>query len=788
MSSPPSTVSSQLRLTGWCWLAALASSLAFSPLFETKTFLLSAVVLSAPPVLLGAVLRGFGVPWYAVLPGQLMVLATWMSWLQAPETLRWLMVPTQESATTLVGLVREGVLTSQALPPPVPDEPGIVFIAAAGITLCCLLVDLLGAGLVRVPLTGLPLLALYTVPAAIAPNGVPAWSFVVGAVAYVALLASQERERLTQWGRQISLIGPTRSETERRRLNASAVNASAQRIGFAAIAVAAAVPVLLPAFPGFLDRSGSGGGGGGVRVENPIVDLQRDLVERSTDTAMYVRTRGAVPEYFRLAALDEFDGERWTISDRSLDTAVRLERRLEPPPGLSSPVDRRQQRFFVDVSAGFESDWLPAPYAPRAIAGLQGDWRFDLAMLDIVAGDSDLTTAGLEYAVDATIAQPTAEQLAGATIGVPANIGSRYGDLPDSVPDEVVDITDEVTAAETTQFGKALALQEYFTGGQFEYSLTQVDSGHDGDAMLRFLQERVGYCEQFAATMAVMARLEGIPSRVSVGFLRASSNERLARNVYEFRYADMHAWPELYFVGIGWVRFEPTPPARPGAVAPEYTTANADGGPNDDPTATPTEQPSAGATPTVPGGPRLDPGQGAATGQVGSDGMGAWWVALVALAVAVLLAPALLRLLVRRTRWSRAVNEVEQAEVAWAELRDSVRDLRLPWPVRETPRGTVRALGRLLQDDEALTALGRLALAVERARFSRRPVDGGELRDDVTCVRTALRVRQPQGERLRAVLLPASLRAGWRERSLRRTEEFRNRSRGDDATALPAAP
>ena len=33
----------------------------------------------------------------------------------------------------------------------------------------------------------------------------------------------------------------------------------------------------------------------------------------------------------------------------------------------------------------------------------------------------------------------------------------------------------------------------------------------------------------------------------------------------------MHAWPELFFPGSGWVRFEPTPPGRASGV-PGYTT------------------------------------------------------------------------------------------------------------------------------------------------------------------------------------------------------------------------
>ena len=81
---------------------------------------------------------------------------------------------------------------------------------------------------------------------------------------------------------------------------------------------------------------------------------------------------------------------------------------------------------------------------------------------------------------------------------------------------------------------------------------------------------KTGYCQQFAFAMAGLARLLGIPSRIAVGYTAGS---RRANGTWKVTTADAHAWPELYFAGLGWIRFEPTPGGPTGqgtATVPNY--------------------------------------------------------------------------------------------------------------------------------------------------------------------------------------------------------------------------
>ncbi len=92
------------------------------------------------------------------------------------------------------------------------------------------------------------------------------------------------------------------------------------------------------------------------------------------------------------------------------------------------------------------------------------------------------------------------------------------------------------------------------------------------------LETRVGYCQHFAGAAALLLRLQGVPARVATGF---ATGQSMGGGRYRVTDADAHAWIEVYFAGIGWVPFNPTPPgaaARIGdGVDPLASTAGAGG-------------------------------------------------------------------------------------------------------------------------------------------------------------------------------------------------------------------
>jgi transglutaminase-like putative cysteine protease len=335
-------------------------------------------------------------------------------------------------------------------------------------------------------------------------------------------------------------------------------------------------------------------------------------------------------------------------------------------------------------------------------------------------------------------------------------------DVPDDLPEDLVRLTDRVIAGQDGAAAKAAAIQSFLRSSQFTYS-TQPLPGSGYRALENFLlRDRRGYCEQFAAGMAMMARVAGIPSRVSVGFLPGERDG----DTWRVSIRDMHAWPELYFSGYGWVRFEPTPASVTGS-APPWTTAT-----SDDASSAPSAEPSASASSAAPSA-----SSGASEAPVdptlaeGDSAAFPWAKTLLGtgiglLVLAVLAAPATIRVRRRTARLTGDQLADEQVEAAWAEIRDTVLDYGGSWP-SGSPHSIGTAVATRLDTEES-AALGQVATLVERSRYSRRF-------DDVAATATLPALTQEirrgiaaplgRGQRLLGLVLPRSVfRRGRRER------------------------
>ncbi|GII88697.1 transglutaminase [Sphaerisporangium siamense] len=736
-------------------------------------------------------------------------------------------VPTGESLVALAGLLGEGFADIQRYAAPVPANPGITLLTAGGVGVIALTVDLLAVRLRRAAPAGLPLLALFTVPAAVMtePLGWPA--FILGALGYVGLLAADGRERITTWGRAV-LVRRTRAAAATARPDSTPISLSGKRIGIAAIALAVGVPAFVPTLApnplfGFGVGSGNGAGGNTITIPDPIANLRGRLTQPGNATVLTYTNSDNTARYLRMYSLDTFDGRRWTMTQpKGRPENGVAEGPLPAPPGLDPEVPVKQVDTRLKVSDAVEGlSFLPLPY-PAATVRVDGDWRADESTL-MVFSTRD-TAGGQEYEVGQREPQPTSEALSDMVASPDPEVAARYLRLPDDLPLEIAITARGLVSDTDSPYEVAVKLQKWFTTtGGFTYSLRT--QGNGSDALVDFLRNKNGYCEQFAAAMAVMARVLGVPARVAIGYTGGTFSD----GAWQVRTHDLHAWPELYFQGAGWLRFEPTPSGGLGqatARIPDYSRPSVTTGGPDSTSAAPTAGPESEdpETSTAPRRAVRDPDanlpQGSVSTETGSSVPAVIGIGLVVLLLVMLL-PAAWRAATRYRRgrgWARAATGAPAAGVpaagaagpaaeggrlgravrgTWRELIDTLHDLGLGHELSETPRALARRLAERHElDADAAAAVARIASAEERLRYARTPGEIAPLAGDLRVVRGALRRAVPRGRRLRATLLPASTllrlrRAGGAMLDgFDRLENIRlwPRRRDQDPAAGPAAP
>ena len=284
-------------------------------------------------------------------------------------------------------------------------------------------------------------------------------------------------------------------------------------------------------------------GPGNRETISPLVDIRGRLVDRSNVEAFSVRSNARA--YWRLTSLDTFNGDIW-----SSNTSYRSARgRLPKAVPSRAPGEVAVQEFTI---GSLGSIWLPAAYEPSRVSGVEGaSYNADSGSLI----SANPTTDGLAYRVESFIPRPDAPLLERSGAVLSQGVRAQYLDLPAGLSGRIVGLTRRVTGNATTPYAKALALQQFFRTN-FTYDLS-VPAGHSDSALDRFLFERRrGYCEQFAGAYGVMARIAGLPTRVAVGF---TPGELGGDGAFHVRGLNAHSWPEVFFEGIGWVAFEPTP-------------------------------------------------------------------------------------------------------------------------------------------------------------------------------------------------------------------------------------
>ena len=750
----------------------------------------------------GTLTRLRALPVIVCLAASLACLLVYLNLLFAATHSWLLIVPTTSSLSYLYQIAVQGLADANRLAPPVPPTPGLMLFAAAGIGLAAVATDMFAVRLRGSAVAGLPLLALYTVPAAISSSQSATGTaivFCLGVVGYLLILGADGRERIRAWGRAVSLRRPgeSRRPDTARAAGARSLASAGRRVGIASVVVALCVPLVVPGlrmtrlYPAHASIFGSAGpglgSGDGAGVPDPLVAMNDDLRENQPTQVLTYRSTDPTPQYLQMYVLGNLTTTSWTIGPRPGPT-VAATGKLPQAPGLIS-ASRYRVTTHITFSRAASSatgtvSFLPVPYPPTQISAA-GHWQVDLGTSMVYAIGTSLS--GLSYTVTSSDVVPTAQQLSGAAVP-PAAIAGEYLGVPAPFRSLKV-LAEKVTKGAATPYSKAIALQQWFaqTGG-FSYSLNAAVPA-SAAALSRFLTvTKRGYCQQFAFAMAVLARLLGIPSRIAVGFTAGTST---GNDTWVVKSSDAHAWPELYFQGAGWLRFEPTPAGAAGqgtASPPIYSVPVVSVPPNSPVPSTPSS--AAGTGPGTNGsrtvaGPhfRAVAGGGAGSGAAASGrGFPVFPLAIaVGLLAALLATPWAGRSAIRHRRMLAAeplplgrsgraaagsghtAGDAARAHAAWREVLADFADYRIGTRPSESPRAVARRVTDELNfSPPTAEALRRIALAEERASYSGNPSPAATLRPDMDLVRRGIGASASRWARWRARIFPASVLAPLR--------------------------
>ena len=739
-------------------IATITASLSVLPLFDSGRWIMPTLLSVLLMSLVGAASRAVALPAPLQPILQLLALLTLLTIMFAQPAAALGVFPGPVALGELQEIARVALAEAESALSPVPTTDNLVFLAVGGIGLVALTVDTIGVTLRLPALAGVPLLLVYALPAAVIRGGVPWWLLPLAIIGWLLLMAADARDDARAWGplmsrrmtaRPDAQSGP-RSHPRARRPRAATAGAALQ-VALIAVVTALLLPTAIPGLsePVWVSPSGDrpGIGGEGPISVDPFASLRRNLIDNPEREVLRYRTTSDAPGYLRLVSLDVFDGVTWRASDAPVRVPI-----TDPlgEPEVSG-VDRIQESTWDVRISDLDNAQLPVPYAGSTITSL-GDplderWTWDPQTRTV--GGIGVSSRDAAYSVASYDIDPTRTELRDATRRAPDPLQPLMR-LPEGISPQLEAIAEEVTANAQTPYARAEALVDFFTEtGGFSYS-TNVVTPPGADPLESFLDERIGYCQQFAGTMALMARAVGIPSRVVVGF----TGGRLTDDgEYIVQARNAHAWPELWFDGIGWVWFEPTPRIGAGVVQPDYSRDRADRDTPDAP------EPSQAPEPTAPDA--AAPLPGAAT-----SGPPAWLIPAALAGIALLLALPALVIAWRRHRRTSRPDPRERIEATWGDLGDSITDLGWTWSSAATPRDSANALAKQVRLGEPeRAALRRLVWWIEQVRYAPPAVDvvppsPAELRKDLAVLRRAADRAAVRPRRIRARLAPTSLIGG----------------------------
>jgi hypothetical protein len=361
----------------------------------------------------------------------------------------------------------------------------------------------------------------------------------------------------------------------------------------------------------------------------------------------------------RLAVMPDYDGVTWKVG-----ATYRNAGRVLPEEPRLAGADMAEVRQSITVE-GLTGRLLPVVPTPNAVEGARV--AFDQATGTLIRPEG--LTAALRYTVTSVVQTPDLNELPGASTPSGPSV-ARYLAVGPHVPDEIQRLADQMEDDNGAAYDRASAIEDFLS--EHYRKVSDAPSGHAYPNLQFFLfgprdqGGQRGTSEQFAASFALLARLDGLPARVAVGFDAPAAGGQVTA-------ADAIAWPEVLFDDLGWVAFDPMPRSNdPRPVEEDFTPKPST--PPTDPSTSPQSATPLTAS-AAPSAPVVAHGAGPSGVVVASTVSGSVLVVLAAAAGVIVL----MRQSLRRRRLFEGSPDA-RIEGAWSEFTDASRLAGRPVP------------------------------------------------------------------------------------------------------------
>ena len=247
--------------------------------------------------------------------------------------------------------------------------------------------------------------------------------------------------------------------------------------------------------------------------------------------------------YFRVKVFDQIDDKKsWRPS-----SGYFLIRKF--PNSIQTVNFTPQNKMYDLIIENYKNSWLPVLKNTTIISDTQ-DYSFSIF--------------NQTYRSKKKIESKKLIQLRKYAINMELNDELRqyYLNLPNSISSELKEWADTNKKGKTDNEYLKYILNT-FNKDNFYYSLKPPVSENINDYSDFFFKIKEGYCEHYAGTFVILARLAGIPARIVTGYLGGELNS--VGDFYEFKQQDAHAWVEIWD-GSEWIEYDPTLAVPPNKV------------------------------------------------------------------------------------------------------------------------------------------------------------------------------------------------------------------------------